>query len=228
MSIFDDLKRITIITGHFGSGKTEFALNYALRLKELGKDVLIIDFDIVNPYYRTKDATELLNSRGIEVVAPGFANSNIETPTLPPEILKAFSDKSKHIIFDVGGDEDGATPLGVYYNHFKDEEYNMYFVLNERRMLTQDIESAFDIYSEIKYVSRLEFTGIVNNTHIMQYTDADVIKTGEKLAIAFSEKVNLPLVCTCINRSLLDKTGGIELKSKIFPIDLYVGPGFNN
>lgn len=122
----NSIKRITVVTGHFGSGKTEFAINYALYLKSLGLDVLIIDFDIVNPYYRTKDAEQLLNSKGIEVLAPGFANSNIETPTLPPDILKAFEDKSKHIIFDVGGDEDGATPLGVYNSYFSKEDYDMF------------------------------------------------------------------------------------------------------
>ena len=229
MNIFDDPKRITVVTGHFGSGKTEFALNYALFLAESGKEVMMIDFDIVNPYYRTKDAEKYLNSRGIEVIAPEFANSNIETPTLPPEILRAFADKSKYIVFDVGGDEDGATPLGVYYEYFKREDYNMFFVLNERRMLTRDVEGAYEIYSEILRVSRLKFTGIVNNTHLMEFTDRDVVAAGERLAEDFSKKAGLPVVCACVSRSALEKIGEIDNpKSKIFPISLFVGPGFEN
>ncbi len=225
MNVFDDIRRITVVTGHFGSGKTEFALNYALKLKKMGYDTVIIDFDIVNPYYRTKDAESFLNTNGIEVIAPEFANSNIETPTLPPDILKAFNDKSKHIIFDVGGDEDGATPLGVYYEYFSKEDYNLFFVLNERRMLTQDVEGALDIYGNIERVSRLRFTGIVNNTHIMQYTDADVILGGERLAEEFSAQVNLPVICTCVYSGFADNIP--KTKYMVFPMDLFVGPKFN-
>ncbi len=224
----NSIKRITVVTGHFGSGKTEFAINYALYLKSLGLDVLIIDFDIVNPYYRTKDAEQLLNSKGIEVLAPGFANSNIETPTLPPDILKAFEDKSKHIIFDVGGDEDGATPLGVYNSYFSKEDYDMFFVLNERRMLTETVEGALEIFDNIKYVSRLNFTGIVNNTHLMEYTDTDVLLKGVSLAQKFSDKVKLPIVYNCVSRKLIDEIDDEEIKKikNIFTVDLFVGPQF--
>lgn len=224
----NSIKRITVVTGHFGSGKTEFAINYALYLKSLGLDVLIIDFDIVNPYYRTKDAEQLLTSKGIEVLAPGFANSNIETPTLPPDILKAFEDKSKHIIFDVGGDEDGATPLGVYNSYFSKEDYDMFFVLNERRMLTETVEGALEIFDNIKYVSRLDFTGIVNNTHLMEYTDTDVLLKGVSLAQKFSDKVKLPIVYNCVSRKLIDEIDDEEIKKikNIFTVDLFVGPQF--
>ena len=224
----NSIKRITVVTGHFGSGKTEFAINYALYLKSLGLDVLIIDFDIVNPYYRTKDAEQLLNSKGIEVLAPGFANSNIETPTLPPDILKAFEDKSRHIIFDVGGDEDGATPLGVYNSYFSKEDYDMFFVLNERRMLTETVEGALEIFDNIKYVSRLNFTGIVNNTHLMEYTDTDVLLKGVSLAQKFSDKVKLPIVYNCVSRKLIDEIDDEEIKKikNIFTVDLFVGPQF--
>ena len=148
----DDVKRITVITGHFGSGKTEFALNYALALKELGLDVIIIDFDIVNPYFRTKDAEQFLLNQKIDVISPEFANLNIENPYLPPEILRAFDNKSKYIVFDVGGDEDGATPLGVYNEHFLKEEYDMFFVLNERRLLTQSVDDALQIYLSLIHI----------------------------------------------------------------------------
>ena len=224
----DDVKRITVITGHFGSGKTEFALNYALALKELGLDVIIIDFDIVNPYFRTEDAEQFLLNQKIDVISPEFANLNIENPYLPPEILRAFDDKSKYIVFDVGGDKDGATPLGVYNEHFLKEEYDMFFVLNERRLLTQSVDDALQIYNEIKYVSRLDFTGIVNNTHLMQYTNKEILLEGQKLAEKFSVKTNIPIkFITATPKILAEISEYSDINTyNCFPLRLFVGPGF--
>lgn len=224
----DDVKRITVITGHFGSGKTEFALNYALALKELGLDVIIIDFDIVNPYFRTKDAESFLLNQQIELISPEFANLNIENPYLPPEIMRAFDDKSKYIIFDVGGDEDGATPLGVYNEHFLKEDYDMFFVLNERRLFTQSADAALQIYNEIKYVSRLNFTGIINNTHLMQYTNKSIVLEGQKLAEEFSEKIKIPIKFITGTPNILleiSEYSDIDTES-CFPLKLFVGPRF--
>lgn len=224
----DDVKRITVITGHFGSGKTEFAINYALALKELGLDVIIIDFDIVNPYFRTKDAEQFLFNQKIDVISPKFANLNIENPYLPPEIMRAFDDKLKYIIFDVGGDEDGAAPLGVYNEHFLKEDYNMFFVLNERRLLTQSVEDALQICNEIKYVSRLNFTGIVNNTHLMQYTNKEIVLEGQKLAEKFSVKTNIPVkFITGTPKILAEISEYSDINAdNCFPLKLFVGPGF--
>lgn len=229
----EKIKRITCITGHFGSGKTEFAINYALSLKEMGLDVLIIDFDIVNPYFRTKDAQEFLESKGIKVISPEFANLNIETPSLPPEVYSAFDDKSKYVVFDVGGDEDGAAALGFYHNYFEKEDYDMFFVLNERRLLTQSVDDAKIIYNEIKQASRLTPTAIVSNTHLMQFTDSDVVINGIELAEAFAKTVNLPLAYISVSKSIyntiLDSLNiSKRYSDKLFPIDLFVGPGFNN
>lgn len=224
----DNIKRITVVTGHFGSGKTEFALNYALALKELGLDVIIIDFDIVNPYFRTKDAESFLLNQQIELISPEFANLNIENPYLPPEIMRAFDDKSKYIIFDVGGDEDGATPLGVYNEHFLKEDYDMFFVLNERRLLTQSADDALRIYNEIKYVSRLNFTGIVNNTHLMQYTSKSIVLEGQKLAEEFSEKIKVPIkFITGTPNILLELSEYSDIDTEsYFPLKLFIGPRF--
>ncbi len=141
-----DAKRITVFVGHYGSGKTELAVNYAIELSRLGKKVIIVDFDIVNPYFRTKDAEDVLNSYGIEVIAPQYANMNLENPALPAEIYKAFDDKESYIIFDVGGDDDGAIPLGRYHSRFAQEDIDVFFVLNERRVFTSNIEGANEIF----------------------------------------------------------------------------------
>ncbi len=227
MSFCNRAKRITIVTGHFGSGKTEFALNYALRLADTGKRILIIDFDLVNPYYRAKDAENYLKKHGIEIIAPGFVNSNVESLTLTADVMRAFDDKSKYVVFDVGGDDDGAVPLGVYYEHFIKSDYDMFFVLNERRMMTNDIGGSYEIYRDIAGASRLNFTGIVNNTHLMNCTEHDTIYKGEELANEFSKKVGLPVVCTCICHEFLDRIGDMnDLKFELFPLDLFVGPDF--
>lgn len=229
----DIIKRITCVTGHFGSGKTEFAINYALELKKLNLDVLIIDFDIVNPYFRTKDAQSFLEANGIEVISPEFANMNIENPSLPPEVYSAFDDKSKYVVFDVGGDEDGATALGFYHYYFNQEDYDMFFVLNERRLLTQNVEDAEVIYQEIRQASRLNPTAIVSNTHLMQFTDLEVVEKGIELAENFSKKVNLPIAYIAVSKSVYEDISASskiskQYNDKLFPMDLFVGPGFNN
>lgn len=228
----DKIKRITCVTGHFGSGKTEFSLNYALSLKKCGFDTVIIDFDIVNPYFRTKDAQTFLEKNGIEVISPEFANLNIESPSLPPEVYRAFADKDKYVVFDVGGDEDGATPLGFYHDYFIKEDYDMFFVLNERRLLTQTSDGAKIIFDEIKYASRLTPTAVVSNTHLMDYTDFDTIKRGADLALEFAKKNNLDFrYVTASNKVLKNKEIYERLKNiygdKLFPMDLFVGPVFN-
>lgn len=218
-------KRISIFTGHFGSGKTEVAINYALMLNKMGKDVVIIDFDIVNPYFRTKDVEEFLTQKGIQVISPGYANSNIENPALPPEINLAFDNPDKFVVFDVGGDEDGATPLGRYHKEFAAEPYDMFFVLNERRMLTADVEGSREIMREIETVSRLRVNGLINNTHLKEFTDIQIILEGQRLAEDFSEKTDLPLVYITGKQEYLDqlpkKYQGLE-----FPIDLYINLKF--
>ena len=108
------MKRVTLFAGHYGSGKTNIAVNYALFLREQGKDVVIADMDIVNPYFRTKDSTDVLESAGIELISPQFANSNVDLPALPQEMYKTVQDRSKFSVLDIGGDDRGAYALGRY------------------------------------------------------------------------------------------------------------------
>ncbi len=132
-----DLKRVTIFAGHYGSGKTNIAINYALKIKESGKNVDIADLDIVNPYFRTKDAQELLEDAGIRLVSSVMANTNVDTPALPAEAYSIVHDTSKHAVIDVGGDDRGALALGRYVPYLlKEDNYEMLFVINKYRFLT--------------------------------------------------------------------------------------------
>ena len=214
-------KRITIFVGYYGSGKTELAVNYAMMLRNSGKKVVIVDFDIVNPYFRTKDAEAVLAEKGIKVIAPKSANTNLENPGLPAEIYSVFTDKDAYVIFDVGGGEDGAIPLGRYHSYFEKEECDVFFVLNERRKITEDLEGAMDAFAEIAAVTRIPITGLINNTHLKEETTVDMVLIGQKLTEQLAEKTNLPIVYIGITEANLSKLPE-EYQSKAFPIHTYI------
>ena len=221
METFVEPKRVTVVTGHFGSGKTEFAINYAVKLKNMGKKVTIVDFDIVNPYFRTKDAENALNSLGIDVISPAFANLNIENPMLPPDINRVFDDKESYVVFDVGGDDDGAVPLGTYYRFFKDEDYDMFFIINERRLLTQTVEDIFCVMDSIVCVSRLNVTALVNNTHLKELTTPEIICKGQELVEEYSEKTGLEQRYISGKEEILYKLPD-KYKKYLYPMKLYI------
>ena len=218
-------KRITVFVGYYGSGKTELAVNYALALRESGKKVVIVDFDIVNPYFRTKDAAQMLTEKDIRVIAPGFANSNLESPALPPEIYSVFVDQDCYVVFDVGGGEDGAIPLGRYYSYFQKEECDVFFVLNERRMITADLDGALDAFSEIAAVTRIPVTGIINNTHLKEETTTDMVVKGQMLAEQLSAKTGIPVVYIGGREDILCNLPQ-DYQDLFFPIQTYINLKF--
>ncbi len=176
------MKRITLFAGHYGSGKTCIAVSYAKYLKSLGLDTVIVDLDIVNPYFRTKDSEKELESYGIELVCSEYANTNLDAPALPKEIYAVLADKSKHIIIDVGGDDRGAVALGRYAGDIcESNDFDMFFVANFYRPLTKTPQDAFSVMGEITMAAHIPFTGIINNSNIGDETRAeDVILTFEK------------------------------------------------
>ncbi len=173
-------ERFHIFCGHFGSGKSEVSVNFAIKCAKSGKKVSIVDLDIVNPYFRTNDAREILEGYGIEVIAPIYANSNLDMPTVPGEIMKAFNNSERIVIFDVGGDEDGAFALGRYLENFKREPYRMYLVVNAKRPLTETADEIVEMAREIEKASRLEITDVINNTNIGKLTDKSILFSKEE------------------------------------------------
>ncbi len=192
------MKRITIFTGHYGSGKTENAINYALQLKKQGEDVIIVDLDLVNPYYRTKDAEEFLVQQGIEVISPLYANTNVEMLTLPSDVYRVFADKTKKIVFDVGGDDDGATALGRFFSYFSQDSYDMYIVVNTKRPLTDTKENIIITLLGIAEKSRLMPTGLINNTNIAAQTQIEDIKNGEEIVLDVAKELGIPFICNTV------------------------------
>ncbi len=162
-----DHKRLTLFAGHYGSGKTNIAVNYALALAREGKPVCIADLDIVNPYFRTKDSAEVLEQAGIDLVSPQYANSNVDLPALPAESYRLVQDRKTYGIMDIGGDDRGAYALGRFADAIRQEnDYRMAFVANCYRPLTRTPEEALEIMGEIETACGLRFTCIVNNSNL--------------------------------------------------------------
>ena len=169
-------KRLTLFAGHYGSGKTNIAVNYALHLAKEGRQVCIADLDIVNPYFRTADSAKELKEAGIDLISPQFANSNVDLPALPAESYRLVQDKRSFGIMDIGGDDRGAYALGRFVPFIKEENnYRMVFVANQYRPLTRTPEDALEIMREIEAACGLKFTDIVNNANLGTETTPDTV-----------------------------------------------------
>lgn len=202
MKEFSFDKRINIFCGHYGSGKSEISVNAAFMLKEKASKVLMADMDVVNPYYRSADARKALEDEGIKVVAPLFANTNVDVPAIGPEISIGLKDKSHNVIIDVGGDEDGSRVLGRYYHEIVKNEYDMFFVFNRSRPMTVNFEETLSYIREIEAASRLKITGLINNTHFLDQTTVEDIMYGLELAQEISQETLIPIRATCVMEGL--------------------------
>ena len=213
------MKRVTLFAGHYGSGKTNIAVNYALYLKSIGKEVIIADMDIVNPYFRTKDSMEVLEKAGIELISPQFANSNVDLPALPQELYKTVQDRSKYSVLDIGGDDRGAYALGRYTPYILEEnDYEFVFVANFYRPLTTTPQEALEVMREVEIAAGIKFTAIVNNSNVGNETTADDVLTTVEKAEELSRISGLPVIMTTVETNVCE-----QLNSKIdnvFPLKL--------
>lgn len=212
--------RINIFSGHFGSGKTEVALNFAMKERIKGNEVVIVDFDIVNPYFRTNDARDILEKKGIKVIANAYASSNLDMPTVPLNILSVFDNPSSVVIFDVGGDDDGALALGQYKQYFDKFGYQMHFVVNTKRPLTQTSEDLEEIALRIEKASRLKFTDIYNNTNLADNTDENTLMSDYAEIEKLSEKLGIKIEKNCGLKAALcgipDNLGSTGFEMEIY------------
>lgn len=208
-------KRI-VITGHYGSGKTEFALNLAFWLKERGEPVTIVDLDVVNPYFRTFDIAKELKAAGIQVIAPIFANTNIDIPALPSEIYAAFEAEGT-VIFDVGGNDDGSVVLGRFNAYFKQKPYEMLGVVNTRRPLTMTAEEITAGLLEIQTASRLQLTGLINNTNISYETTPEVVEKSMNIVLEAANAMNVDMKLVCVCEDIAE---AVHVDGKVFPIKI--------
>ena len=200
-----DYKRLTLFAGHYGSGKTNIAVNYALHLAKEGKQVCIADLDIVNPYFRTADSRQELESAGVELISPQFANSNVDLPALPAQAYKLVQDKRCYGIMDIGGDDRGAYALGRYVPYMKQEkDYRMVYVANCYRPLTRTAAEALEVMQEIETACGLAFTDIVNNSNLASETDVQAVLNSRDYIQELSELSSLPVFMTTVRADLAE------------------------
>ena len=220
--MFAMAKRVTIFAGHYGSGKTNIAVNYALALKKEFESVKIADLDIVNPYFRTKDSAKELEAAGIPLISPAFANSNVDLPALPQELYSLVQRRDCYAVLDVGGDDRGAYALGRYTPYILEENnYEMIFVANFYRPLTQTPEDALEVMREIEIAGGIPFTAIVNNSNLGNLTALEDITATENKAQALSQLAGLPILFTSARADLCPQEGSyfpLRLQEKYYDI----------
>ena len=207
-------KRLTILCGHYGSGKTNIAVNMAYDLRSQRDNVAIADLDIVNPYFRSKDSEAEFREKGIRLICSEFASSNVDLPSMPADLYSLTDDLSLSAILDIGGDDRGAYALGRLRDAIlKEDDYDMLMVINKYRPLTPDADSTIEVMREIETACGIPFTGIINNSNIAGETAAADVLDSAAYAEEVSEKSGLPLVCTTVEQELYG-----ELADKISPI----------
>lgn len=220
------MKRITLFAGHYGSGKTNIAVNYALQLrKALGrdKDILVADLDIVNPYFRTKDSCAVLQENGIKLICSEYANSNLDIPSLPSEMY-AITDTPSYAVIDVGGDDRGALALGRLSAKIKAENnYENLMVINMFRPLTRTPDQTVEVMREIEAAGNIPFTALVNNSNLGPLTSADDILRSLEYAEKISRLTGLEVKMTSVDARLFESLQGkvqdlfsLTLQPKIF------------
>ena len=198
-------RRITLFSGHYGSGKTNLALDYALRLKEEYPDVALADLDIVNPYFRSKDSEALLAQKGIRMIASPYAGSNVDTPALPAEAYALIDDKRIRAVLDIGGDDRGALALGRYAPAILEEnDFDSFLVVNFFRPLTRTAEEAAAVMKEIEDAGKVPFTGIINNSNLGEQTTPEMVLQSVEKAEELSRITGLPLVKTTVMPELYE------------------------
>jgi len=219
-------RRVTVFVGHFGSGKTEIALNGALELAAAGSRVTLADLDVVKPYFRSRSARAILSDAGINLLAPTGANVHADLPIIVPQIRSHLRDDHSRLIMDVGGDEVGARVLGSLSDVIPFDDTDCLLVLNFRRPSTPDPERAAAMVREIEAVGRVPVSGLISNTHLMDETTPEVVLDGYRLALETARLVEAPLVAVTVSADLAEVLAAEELECPVVPLRRIVKPPF--
>lgn len=208
--------QLYIFCGEYGSGKTQVAVNYSKYLAKSHGRSKLVDLDIVNPFFRSRDSVLDLADHNVDVIY-NKEYGEADLPALPPEVISSFSTKDP-VVFDVGGD-DGAIVLGRYFHHILKADYEFWMVINEKRPFTSTVEGIKTIKERIELKSRLKVTGLINNSNLGEITTTEDILNGYQLVKRASEQLNLEVVFTAAKSEFAEELKG-KLNTKVFPIDL--------
>lgn len=215
-------KRLVIVIGHYGSGKTEFSVNYAVKLKEHYDNVSIADLDIVNPYFRSREKKEFFEKIGIKVYDSSIRNTAIDIPALPAEMTGVIMNQNEKSVIDVGGDPVGARVLARYAEQIKNVEYDMFYVINGNRPETRTAEDTVKLLRLIEQTSGLKVTGLINNTHLLKDTTVEDVEFGHELTKKVSWETDIPIRYEAALKETALKITNKEILEKLFPINLYM------
>lgn len=213
------MKRVTLFCGHYGSGKTNIAVNYALDLRSKGMDVTLADLDIVNPYFRSKDSTAELEDAGVKVIALPFANSSVDLPALPSQAYALVQDRSRYAVLDIGGDDRGAYALGRFVPYLLEEnDYEMVYVVNFFRPLTDTVDQALEVMGEIESACGLRFTAVINNSNLGAESTANLVRSTYDKAEELCTRAGLRLMAVTAEKSIAED-GMVPLKLQKRPFE---------
>ena len=211
-------RRISIVTGHYGTGKTEFAVNLALALAGEEKKVMLADLDIVNPYFRSRERRQLLEEAGVQLISSSQACSDADVPALPAELLAILENRDITGVLDIGGDPVGARVLARFQPKIVREDYQLLYVLNANRPEVRTPETAIAYLRGIEATTGLTCTGIVNNTHLCGETTEEEIRKGAALAAEVSRETGIPVLCHVAEEKFIPSLS--DLSETVFPITI--------
>ena len=202
------MKKMYVLIGNYGSGKTELALNFAIKAAERGERTELLDLDMVNTYFRLTERGKMTRMKEIRLVSPNFACSGIETLSVPAEVASAFAMDWDTVVFDVGGDPTGANALGRYYQDFmalEEGALEVLNVVNTRRPLAGTVEKIVKLQQDMERYSRLKITGMINNTNLSTATSEADLRDGYEIIKQVSIETGKPVLYTSGKKEFLDK-----------------------
>ena len=202
------MKKMYVLIGNYGSGKTELALNFAIKAAERGERTELLDLDMVNTYFRLTERGKMTRMKEIRLVSPNFACSGIETLSVPAEVASAFAMDWDTVVFDVGGDPTGANALGRYYQDFmalEEGALEVLNVVNTRRPLAGTVEKIVKLQQDMERYSRLKITGMINNTTLSTATSEADLRDGYEIIKQVSIETGKPVLYTSGKKEFLDK-----------------------
>ena len=230
------MKHTTVLIGNFGSGKSELAINMALSSVKSGKKTVVVDIDLINPYFRISERKSLLEENGIKLIYPRYAMTGVEATSIPPEVYSVFIDDHETVIFDAGGDPTGAIALGQYRANFAElSRLDVFYIINGRRPLSSEVDQNIALLDKIQSSARLSITGLVNNTNLAHETGIFDLLFGYDLISHISEQTDIPIAMTMGTAPVLDElskyieNGTLDQRyiGKLYPIKRYMHRDWN-
>ena len=217
-----DDKRVRLFIGHYGSGKSEVSINYVTKLRELvDGEVALADLDVVNVYFRTREKKDLMRQLGITPIDSSIKTTTLDIPAISAEVMRPLHDNKVNYVLDVGGDNVGGRVVGSFAEHFKSDNYDMFFVVNANREKTQTANEVIGYIDAIEASSKLKVTGLVNNTHLLRETTVEDVLKGQEVVREVSKIKNIPIKYICCIENIIDKLPN-DLEGDILPIKMYL------